>query len=258
MLLARRLERSTAWLLAHDDESLDARIETLFDDGIAALERGVPLAYVLGEAWFYRRRFFVTSDVLVPRPETEELAERAIACVAAQGATRALDVGTGSGVLALTLAAECPQLVVDAIDVSRAALAVATRNAHALGLESRVRFALDASFGADLVAASHERYPLIVANLPYVRRGDLPLAPDPVSYEPRLALDGGIDGLDAYRGLLAAAPHVLAARGTLLLEAGLGTVDALADLARATFDGATVATMLDTAGLPRFVRIDVE
>ncbi len=253
LLLAALLQRSAAWLFAHADEPLEEMVRGLF---VQALERralGEPVPYILGESAFYGRRFFVTPDVLVPRPESELLVTCALGELRAvpTQAPQLCDVGTGSGILATTLAAELPEARVTAIDVSEAALAVAAGNSRAHRVDDRIDFVLGDLFGA---LPRGIRFDGIVANLPYVRADELAVAPDPTSFEPRLALDGGSDGLAVYRRLLAHAADMLASHGWLVMEAGPGTVPALAALARRSFSrSATVWIERDYARLERVV-----
>ncbi|MFY9780993.1 MAG: peptide chain release factor N(5)-glutamine methyltransferase, partial [Candidatus Baltobacteraceae bacterium] len=204
--------RDRAWLLAHGDAALSLEAQERWASLLARRAAGEPLAYVLGRAGFYGRTFGVTPDVLVPRPESEQLVELALAFAARRAAApplRLADVGTGSGILAISLALELPGARVLAIDVSPAALAVAERNARAHGVAERIAFTLgDAFEGLD----PSLRFDLVLANLPYVRTCDLASPPDPTSFEPRLALDGGADGLALYRRLLARAPQHAAPR----------------------------------------------
>jgi release factor glutamine methyltransferase len=214
---------------------------------------GEPVAHLTGRREFWSRSFVVTPDVLVPRPETELVVERALAAVDAAGARarplRVLDLGTGSGILAVTLAAELPNAEVTAVDVSPAALAIAERNAAAVGVQARVRF-LPSDWTAAL--GSDERFELVVGNPPYVPSGDIAgLAPE-VRREPVLALDGGLDGLAAYRRIAADAVRVLAAGGTLVVEVGAGQAPAVAALL-AEAGLAPVGRFADLAGIERVV-----
>lgn len=191
----------------------------------------------MGSVGFFGRTFCVTPDVLVPRPESEGVVEMALAALreglrAAHDAPQICDVGTGSGILAITLACELPTAQVTALDISAAALAVARDNARDHGVLERVRLVC-----SDVLRELDptQRFDCIVANLPYVKRVDLKAAPDATAFEPTLALDGGPDGLAAYRVLLATAPAYLRPGASLVLEAGPDTVPALADLAEATF-----------------------
>jgi release factor glutamine methyltransferase len=209
-----------------------------------------PVAIILGRKEFYRYELEVTKDVLVPRPETELLVDRALELLPAD-ATSALDLCTGSGAIAIALALERPGLCVDATDVSEAALAVATRNVERHALGSRVRLYLGDLFAALSGAAS---YPLVTANPPYVAEGEWPaLAPELRLHEPRLALVAGPDGLDVLRRICARAAEHLQPRGALLLEVGQGQADAVADLIAAEGSFEPAASHKDLAGIARIV-----
>ncbi|MDQ2857281.1 MAG: peptide chain release factor N(5)-glutamine methyltransferase [Candidatus Eremiobacteraeota bacterium] len=248
--------RNVAWLFAHADAQLEPHDAARFE---ALLERravGEPLAYIVGDAGFYGRTFSVSPAVLVPRPESEHIVELALEGLRSRRTSepvRICDVGTGSGSLAVTLALELPDAHVVAIDVSPDALAVAAQNASALGAESRIRFVLGDLFES---LEPDERFDCIVANLPYVATAELARAPAPTSFEPRLALDGGRDGLEAYRRLLAGVPDRLIECGRLLMEAGPDTAQALAVLTQAAFGPASdVNVAADYAARERIVSV---
>jgi len=256
-LLEAMLDRDAGWLLAHDDSLLDPEASARYDAAVARRTNGEPVAYIVGHGGFYGRRFEVTPAVLVPRPETEELAEIAIAFLRSrlEPQVRFCDVGTGSGALAVTLALEVPRACGVATDVAPAALAVAQRNATAHGVAGRIAFVR-----ADLLESPRVRaaspFACIVANLPYVPTAELPRSPDPTSFEPRVALDGGPDGLALYRRLLAAAPSLLARSGVLFMEAGPGTAASLAALAlEALGPEANVSIRSDYGGRERIVTV---
>ena len=211
---------------------------------------GEPAAYLSGYAGFYRREFAVDARVLVPRPETEHLVEDALAFLQAAGLARVLDVGTGSGAIACTIACEMPGAEIEATDISSEALSVAEKNAERLGVAERCRFSL-----ADIVPAGAGNFDLIVANLPYIPTADVPQKPDPVGFEPRVATDGGPDGLDQYRKLLAAAPRLVRGGALILMEAAPPTMASLKALAESAFPEATVTVHRDYAGLDRYVRV---
>ena len=178
-----------------DDGELGAIRELLRRRG-----RGEPVAHLTGRREFYGRSFRVSPDVLIPRPETESLVERAlVAARERSGALRIADLGTGSGCVAISLACELPSATVIAVDLSAAALAVAAENAEALGVADRVLF-VEGGWVDGLVA----ELDLVVSNPPYVTTAELDELPRDVGFEPRLALDGGPDGLEAYRLLLPA------------------------------------------------------
>jgi release factor glutamine methyltransferase len=222
--------------------------------------------YIIGTAGFYGRLFRVDPGVLVPRPETEAIVDVVLDHVRARGASTPLlcDVGTGSGALAVTIACELPGARLVAVDLSPEALAVADGNARACGVAERIAFVLGdglaaaAAARAEAEAPAGERFACVVANLPYVKTGELPQAPDPASFEPRLALDGGLDGLDVYRALLAEAPRLIEPGGLLVMEGGADTVPQLATLAREAFSAdARIRIARDGAGLERLVVVAV-
>ncbi|TAM58868.1 peptide chain release factor N(5)-glutamine methyltransferase [bacterium] len=254
LLLSHVLKRERPWLLAHGDADLARREYGHFKRLVERRAEGVPVAYLTQSAGFYGREFTVHSGVLVPRPETEHLVERALAEIdrAQLGgeAVRVLDVGTGSGAIAVTVACERPNLRVVATDRSVDALQVARTNAVRHGVARRVLLLC-----GDLhePAAPHAPFDLVLANLPYVPTAALPHAPQSAGYEPQLALDGGDDGLALYRRLLPALPRLLREGGAVLMEAAPPTIAGLQALARAVFPGAGVDVVVDYGGRARVV-----
>ena len=190
----------------------------------------------------------VDEHVLVPRPETEHLAQAAIEHLARYEKAVALDVGTGCGAIACTLAAELPQCRVYATERSPAALQVAKENIEG---HRAVHVEL-----ADLLPDDRSlRFDAVIANLPYIPTADLPKSPDPASFEPREALDGGPDGLREYRRLLEILPERVNDGGIVLLEAAPPTIGALRTLAAGAFAQARTEIGYDYAGLARYVRV---
>ncbi len=228
------------------DRPLSAAHQADFQRRIARRHDGEPTAYVLGRREFYGRDFLVGPDVLIPRPETELLVERTLAVAAEYPAPRIADVGTGSGAVAVTLALELPAATVSATDISPQALDVAAANVDQYGVAERV--VLLAGDLLDLVPAGID---IIVANLPYVATADLSLT-GPVSREPRLALDGGDDGLDHVRRLCRQVKE-RSQVGHLLLEIGLGQAVPLVDFLRRLLPDAEVEVYPDLAGIDRVV-----
>jgi release factor glutamine methyltransferase len=246
LLLGHLLERQPAWLIAHDNEVVDEAALRRFASLVARRAGGEALAYLLGQREFFARRFAVSPAVLIPRPETELLVEIALAVMAAgaaprserrgepaqtiaqvggrHGGHRVLDLGTGSGCIAITLALECPHAEVSAVDMSAVALAVARRNAQRLG--APVRFLLSDWFAA----LAGESFDLIVANPPYIAAGDPHLAVGDLRHEPVAALAGGADGLASIRRIIAIAPAHLAPGGQLWLEHGYDQAAAVREL----------------------------
>jgi release factor glutamine methyltransferase len=211
---------------------------------------GEPVAYLTGRREFWSRAVAVTPAVLIPRPETEVLVEGALAAVGERDrALRILDLGTGSGALALALAAELPNARVLALDVSIPAATLARANVADAGLADRVAVAV-ADWTAPL--ASSASFDLVVSNPPYVETAALEALPREVRHEPALALDGGSDGLAAYRRLIPPAAGMLAPGGSLLLEVGMGQAPAVADLVAAA-GLVAVARHPDLAGIERVV-----
>jgi release factor glutamine methyltransferase len=241
LLLGHLLERPRTWLLTHDDTALPAAARARWDDLVAQRLDQVPLAYLTGRHEFFGLALAVTPAVLDPRPDTETLVEWALACLddEALPAPRVLDLGTGSGAIALAIAHARPAARVCAVDLSEAALAVARGNGERLGLAVQWRL------GRWFEPVADERFDLIVSNPPYLADDD-PHLPA-LRHEPRRALCAGADGLDDLRHLCATAPRHLAPGGWLLLEHGHDQSDAVADLLR-QHGFADVAHRHDLAG----------
>jgi len=207
-----------------------------------------PLAYVLGRAEFFSRTFLASRAAIVPRPETEVLAEAAIERARAIGASLAVDVGTGSGALAITLAHEVPGLTVVATDISMAALCLARRNVELHRVTAQVF-----PVCCDLLGAVGRPVNCVVANLPYIAHDDFPqLAPEVRDYEPRIALDGGLDGLGMIRRLSVQLCDHLHKGGFAALEVGAGQAGEVAKLLVAA-GLADVEVLRDYAGIERVV-----
>lgn len=215
--------------------------------------RGEPVAYLTGEREFYGRRFAVTPAVLIPRPETETLVEVALRSLRAardgRRGVRIVDLGTGSGCIAITLAAELSDLTVVATDVSTDALEVARENAQRHGVSDRVAFA-HGSWGGALDGAAD----VIVSNPPYVTVDELERAQRDVrDFEPHLALLAGADGLDPYRAMVASLRDLLRPAGRLLLEIDPRRATAVQELIGGAFPGSETALERDLAGRDRVV-----
>ena len=237
LLLAHVLDVSRANVVARDERVLTPEEQGDFERLLARRMSGEPLAYLTGTREFWSLELDVTPDVLVPRPETELLVEWGVALAPRS----VLDLGTGSGAIALALASELPDTRVAATDISAAALEVARANARRLRLE--VQFAEGACY-----APVDGAFDLIVSNPPYVAEGDPHLAE--LKFEPAIALTSGADGLGALRAIVAGAPQHLRSGGWLLVEHGATQGPAVRELfARAGF--ARVETRRDLAGLER-------
>ncbi|HEY4358037.1 MAG TPA: peptide chain release factor N(5)-glutamine methyltransferase [Acidobacteriaceae bacterium] len=218
LLLASTLGRERTWLLAHPEETVDTASAPGFFAAVARRSEGEPLQYILGVQEFFGLPFQVSPAVLIPRPETEHLVEAVLEWAASQPRPlRLLDVGTGSGAIALALASRLHDVEIVATDISPEALEVARGNSVRLGLETKVRFV-----EGDLLAGIGE-LDAVVSNPPYVPSGDAgEMQPEVVRYEPHTALFAGPDGLDVYRRLIPAAASALRPGGLLAMEIGFG------------------------------------
>ena len=232
VLLRHVLGVKTAELYLDFDLVLNAAAEREFKKLLLRRAGREPVAYITSHREFWSLDFVVTPEVLIPRPETELLVERALKLATrlpGMSALNILDLGTGSGAIAVSLAKELPQARISAVDFSAVAIEIACLNARRHGVEDRVEF-----FCGDLfepVTEEREGYDLIVANPPYIRNGDLAgLAPEIREWEPIMALDGGADGLFYYRRIVAAAGDYLRAGGSILLELGDAMGEAVARL----------------------------
>jgi len=212
LLLGHVLSRSRSWLLAHDDEHIDDAQQSQLNDLLARRANGEPLAYLVGEKEFHGLSLQVSPAVLVPRPDTETLVDWALELLPNFDTGSVLDMGTGSGAIALALKHRWPQAQVTATDASPAALAVAQDNATRLQLD--IRFQL----GNWWHGVEMRQFDLIVSNPPYIAEDDPHLAA--LQHEPQIALTPGGDGLDALRHIVAGTPQHLRQGGWLLLEHG--------------------------------------
>lgn len=249
VLLARVLGAGRAWLLAHPTAPVSLENASAFTALIARRSRGEPVAYLIGRRAWYNLDLRVTPEVLVPRPETEGLLERALAWARSREIDRVADAGTGSGALAIALARALPLAHVYALDVSEAALAVARDNAASLGLTERIEF-----LSGDLLEPLPAAVDVIVANLPYLGESEHAAAPRDVRlFEPRQALVGGPRGHELLARMLARAPRYLRAGGAVMAELGPAQAAEAYDAARKAFPTATIGLECDHAGLTRYL-----
>ena len=225
LLLARALDLDRSYLYAHPEEELDDAAVARFFDTVERRRQDVPLAYITGVKEFWSLALTVTPDTLLPRPETELLVELALRHVSRQSRCRVLDLGTGSGAIALAIASERPNWRVTATDLGESALAVARENARQLQLPN-VRF-LQGDWTEPVADCTFD---LIVCNPPYVQSGDPAL--EALRYEPLIALSPGEDGLEAIRVLARDCAPILIPGGPLLLEHGIDQKEDVARLLR--------------------------
>ncbi|MBX3085248.1 MAG: peptide chain release factor N(5)-glutamine methyltransferase [Anaerolineae bacterium] len=248
MILAHVIEKPREYLIAHGEVTLDTPSASTYAKLLTLRRKGMPVAYILGKRGFFDRDFRVNSHVLIPRPETEHVVESALSWAQGRGKLHIIDIGTGSGVIALSIAAKLSESSVIASDVSAAALLVARENG--LGLNNVTYLQ------SDLLAGIVGTFDIICANLPYIATGELNLL-EVAKFEPHVALDGGSDGLLLIRRLLDQAPTRLRRPGLMLLEMGADQGEAVAGLARSAFPQAQVSIIKDYAKLDRVVRIEI-
>ena len=252
ILLAHVLQKTKTWVLAHPETHLNPDQKTQLEALVQRLQAGEPLPYLTGKQAFFGLDFAVSPAVLIPRPETELLVEEALNWLDGHpGATHALDVGTGSGCIAVSLATRKPWLSINATDLSAEALKLAEQNAETNHVRDQIMFEQ-----ADLMPSVDQSFDLVCANLPYIPTNKLEEV-NTLGFEPTLALDGGVDGLRLIRKLLELLPSRINAPALILLEteATLGA-ETLA-LANQTFPRADVRLLPDLAGRDRLVRIEI-
>lgn len=250
VLIGHALHLDRARLVAQSDRILEAREVTVISALATRRLRREPVSRIVGQKEFWSLPISVTPDVLVPRPETETVVEAALDFVMRSGLRleklRVLDIGTGSGVLLLALLNELKNAIGTGTDVSSAALDVASANAARCRLDSRCNFVV-----CDIATGVEGPFDLIVSNPPYIAHDEIEtLAPEVRDYDPQIALDGGQDGLDAYRSIAGDAKRILAPGGRLFVELGAGQDEQV----RALFTKAGLSPGIprkDLAGIPR-------
>lgn len=250
ILLAESLGTDRVGLYTHFDQPLKndelARFKTLL---LRRLRRE-PVAYILGRKEFWSLPFKVTRNVLIPRPETEILVSEALKIISESNVTfpRILEIGTGSGAISVALAREIPGARITATDVSPEAISLAEHNARQNGVGDRIRFAQGDLFQP----VPGERFGIILTNPPYIARGEFPsLMPEVRDFEPPIALDGGIDGLDFFRRALPEVGKFLEPGGWFLSEIGEGQLESIVRLAQENPDLHSLRSSKDLAGMDR-------
>jgi len=256
VLLANILGKPRTWIVAHPETlRTDSQLATA-KEALARLEAGEPLPYIIGHWEFYGLDLKLTPDVLIPRPETELLVERAIEWLQVSSKRRTIaDIGTGSGCIAVSIAHSIPDAKILATDISHAALKVAHQNAYRYNLMKRIDFVQ-----CDLLPPhpdplpTEQHFDLICANLPYIPTQTLQQLPV-YGHEPTLALNGGVDGLDIIRRLLNIAPEWLAPNSMILLEIEASQGMSAVSLAYDAFDNVEINLHQDLSGRDRLVEI---
>jgi release factor glutamine methyltransferase len=256
VLLAHILDKGRSWVAAHPETPLTRPQLASVEEAISRLEAGEPFPYLIGHWEFYGLDFELTPDVLIPRPETELLVERAIQWLNASNQRRTVaDVGTGSGCIAVTIAKNISGAKIVATDLSLPALEVARRNASKHNVEDQIGFVQ-----CDLLPPhpdslpAYQHFDLVCANLPYIPSQTLRELPI-YGREPTLALNGGADGLDVLRRLLQVTPRWMAHKGMILLEIEASQGMSAVSLAYDSFDNAQIRLHKDLAGKDRLVEI---
>ena len=250
LLLEHLLDVPHSYLIVHHDQPLTAEQETAYRQLVARAEQSEPVPYIVGHAPFFDFDIHVAPGVLIPRPETEQLVELAVAWANTREIKTAVDIGTGSGCIAIALAHFLPNVQVTAVDVSLEALAIAQQNGARLA-PGRIHFQQ-----GDLLRDISTPVDLIVANLPYVTSGEWQGLADGVKlHEPALALDGGADGLDLIRQLLQQATTRLRSGGAIFLEIGWQQGASAQQAAKRYFPEAEIIILPDFAGHDRIVKI---
>jgi release factor glutamine methyltransferase len=248
ILLAHALECKKIDLYVRHDEEPPEDKRAAFREMIKKRAEGMPVAYLVGHREFYSLEFAVSPAVLIPRPETETLVMEALRWLKSREAPRVLDVGTGSGAIAVAVARQHKSARVTAVDVSSTALGVAAGNAQRHGVTDRVTFLEGDLFGP----VAGQFFDLIVSNPPYIAEAEFPSLDVGVrDFEPRSALDGGPDGLAFYRRIAAAVASYLAPGGTVMVEIGATQESSVRELFAARLEPGP--TFMDAAGRPRVV-----
>lgn len=253
VLLASILNKERSWVLAHPEYILSESDIIHLDDTLGLLQNSIPLPYITGTAYFYGLEFHVTPDVLIPRPETELLVDHAIQwCQKHQYDQLSLDIGTGSGCIAIAMAVHLPHLKTIALDKSMSALRVAKHNSIMHHVNTRCSL-----LQSDLISPIKGKFGLICANLPYIpshKLSNLPVA----QTEPLSALDGGKTGLDLIKILLHDIVRIAAEKYCLLLEIEAEQGEAAYSMAKNFFREAEVMVKQDLSGLDRLLVIERE
>ncbi|MBS4749957.1 peptide chain release factor N(5)-glutamine methyltransferase [Carnobacteriaceae bacterium zg-ZUI78] len=249
-LLCDRLDWTKSDLIYHLKDNVPKTIQEQFFKDFEKLKQGVPLQYIVGKEWFYGREFMVTKDTLIPRPETELLVEQVLNRMPIDAQIKVLDIGTGTGIIGLTIKLERPNSLVDMVDISKEALCVATHNAKQLHADVHC-------FESDVCSSVTEQYDVIVSNPPYISHDEVCDMDDSVlQYEPHLALFAQNNGYAIYEVLAKQLPAVLAKNGCVLLEIGYQQAEKLKKLFQQSFPDKYISVLKDYMGLDRMLIIE--
>ena len=215
ILLSKCLNTSREKILINSEQKINKRVLADFNEYLARRSKREPIAYLLGEKEFWSKKFLVNKDTLIPRPETELLVEKLVSIYKKRRIT-ILDIGTGTGCIIISLLGDLKNSTGIAVDISGKAIVVAKKNAYKFKLSDRIKF-----FNKSFEDLYGEKFDLIVSNPPYIKRNDFKnLTDDIKNFEPRMALDGGNDGLDLIKKVIYKSKKILKINGTLALEIG--------------------------------------
>ena len=254
VLFCHAVGRDRAWLLVHMQDMFDDQNLRIFEQSIDRRSAREPLQYISGVQEFWGLPFAVTPAVLIPRPETEFVVEAALKAVSGIPAPVIIDLGTGSGCIAVSLASGLQQAQIFAVDRSEKALEIARQNAQRNGVADRVRFLEGDLFGPFEELDLRGRVDAIVANPPYIRDEELPtLQPEVRDFEPEMALIAGPEGTEVARLIIQQAPDYLHSGGSLIMEMGLGQTEALRKIAKETGKYGSLEIVMDLAGIERVI-----
>ncbi len=254
VLLCHAVGRDRAWVLIHMQDQLDDQGLRIFEKSIDRRSVREPLQYITGIQEFWGLPFKVTPDVLIPRPETEFVVEAAVKAAAKATSPVIIDLGTGSGCIAVSLAKGLPQAQVFAVDRSEKALAIARQNAQRNGVADRIRFLEGDLFGPVEELDLRGRVDVIVTNPPYVKAGDLAgLQPEVRDFEPEMALIAGPEGTESAKKIIPQAPEYLKTGGSLIMEMGIGQAAALGKIIDDTRKFGSMEIVKDLAGIERVI-----
>jgi len=250
VLISHFINKSRSWVIAHSEHHISNHERVRLSEAIGRILRGTPLPYVLGEWYFFGEQFIISSDVLIPRPETELLIEHALSIINAKPKTKRIaDVGTGSGIIAVTLAIHSPESKIYASDISYQALKICRENAIRHHVEKQITI-----IQADLLSYTNRPFDLICANLPYIPTETL-MSLDVRTREPITALDGGKNGLKYINKLIQQAYTLLAQHGKLLIEIEANQGHEVLSFAESVFGMNKAKIIKDLAGRDRLLKI---
>lgn len=255
LLLCHLLNKDRSYVFMYPQERLPESISGHYLRLVDERKKGKPLQYITGHQEFMKLDFMVNESVLIPRPDTEILVEEALKIIKdpKNRIQNILDIGCGSGAINISIAYYAPSLLVSTVDISREALEAANQNAAANGVSARIQF-----LQGDLFEPVTGKYDMIVSNPPYIRRDEIRTLQTEVSdFEPKMALDGGIDGLDFYRRIILEAPDYINESGHLLLEIGYDQANDIIFLLKKQNSYSDISIIKDLAGLDRVIRARV-